>query len=538
VTREWATAMRGRGDIPFEVHGGGRFLLPAREYVPAYVRTYEEGLLRVKVEEALEALRCCTLCPRTCRVNRLENRFAVCKVGRYARVSAAFHHFGEEDVLRGWRGSGTIFFAWCNLRCQFCLHPDTRVFTDRGARRIEEVFASAPPGVVVGGGIVRPVSGERVLTRTGRMAPVAKAFCHPYRGEMVVITPRGLPDLVVTPDHSLFVASRPCGPVEKVPARLVTTSHALVGVGKGGLQAAHLVAQSAGVGGTGRGSLEGAPGGPEAARRTARPKERDGGLRVPVERVSRLWYEGPVYNLEVADEDHSYVAEGVAVGNCQNFETSQIGEGVDVTAAELARIMLRLQEEGCHNINLVTPEHVVPQILEALLLAVQGGLRIPIVYNTSAYDSLHSLRLMDGVVDVYMPDFKLWDRERSRRYLLAPEYPEAARQAIRAMHDQVGPLRVTEDGLAVRGVLVRHLVMPGMLDETREIMGFLAGLSRDTYVNIMDQYYPAWKATTPAFREINRRISPQELEEAFALARAAGLWRFDRRWRRLTRMVG
>jgi len=240
----------------------------------------------------------------------------------------------------------------------------------------------------------------------------------------------------------------------------------------------------------------------------------------------------------VADEDHSYVAEGVAVGNCQNFETSQIGEGVDVTPAELARIMLRLQEEGCHNINLVTPEHVVPQILEALLLAVQGGLRIPIVYNTSAYDSLHSLRLMDGVVDVYMPDFKLWDRERSRRYLLAPEYPEAARQAIRAMHDQVGPLRVTEDGLAVRGVLVRHLVMPGMLDETREIMGFLAGLSRDTYVNIMDQYYPAWKATTPAFREINRRISPQELEEAFALARAAGLWRFDRRWRRLTRMVG
>jgi len=193
VTREWATAMRGRGDIPFEVHGGGRFLLPAREYVPAYVRTYEEGLLRVKVEEALEALRCCTLCPRTCRVNRLENRFAVCKVGRYARVSAAFHHFGEEDVLRGWRGSGTIFFAWCNLRCQFCLHPDTRVFTDRGARRIEEVFASAPPGVVVGGGIVRPVSGERVLTRTGRMAPVAKAFCHPYRGEMVVITPAGPP---------------------------------------------------------------------------------------------------------------------------------------------------------------------------------------------------------------------------------------------------------------------------------------------------------------------------------------------------------
>jgi putative pyruvate formate lyase activating enzyme len=175
----------------------------------------------------------------------------------------------------------------------------------------------------------------------------------------------------------------------------------------------------------------------------------------------------------------------------------------------------------------------VPQILEALLLAVERGLRLPLVYNTSSYDSAHSIRLMDGVIDIYMPDFKLWDRERSRRYLLAPDYPDAARQVIRSMYEQVGELTVNEDGLALRGVIVRHLVMPGMLDDTREILHFLGGLSGDTYVNIMDQYYPAYRAKTEEkFRDINRRIAPEEMKEAYAQARAAGLWRFDSRWRR------
>jgi putative pyruvate formate lyase activating enzyme len=197
-------------------------------------------------------------------------------------------------------------------------------------------------------------------------------------------------------------------------------------------------------------------------------------------------------------------------------------------------MMLQLQAEGCHNINFVTPEHVVPQILEALHLAIGRGLRLPIVYNTSSYDSLHSIRLMEGVVDIYMPDFKLWDRERSRRYLLAPDYPDVARQVVRAMHEQVGELKVNEDGLAVRGVLVRHLVMPGMLEDTREIMRYLAALSADTYVNVMDQYYPAWRAKSdPRYQELNRRLGPREIDEAFAHARAAGLWRFDSRWRRM-----
>jgi putative pyruvate formate lyase activating enzyme len=325
-----------RAPLPREVAGDGRFIVPSRRFVPAYLRSWEEGALREKIAEAVDALRDCTLCPRDCGVDRLAGAFGVCKVARRARVSAHFPHFGEEDVLRGWRGSGTIFMAWCNLRCVFC----------------------------------------------------------------------------------------------------------------------------------------------------------------------------------------------------QNFETSQKGEGEDVDARGLARLMLELQGRGCHNINFVTPEHVVPQILESLPHAIEGGLRLPIVYNTSAYDSLHSIRLMDGVADIYMPDFKLWDRERCRRYLLAPDYAEVAREVIGAMQAQVGELTVSEEGLALRGLLVRHLVMPGMLEDTRAILGWVAELSRDTYVNVMEQYHPAWKATTdPKYAAINRAVEPEEMEAAFAHARAVGLWRLDRRWR-------
>ena len=327
------------GSVPIAVHGDGRFLRRRREFVPAYIRTYEEGRLKEKVERALDEMRVCTLCPRNCRVDRMADKFGVCRIGRFARVASYFPHFGEEDVLRGWCGSGTIFFSWCNLRCVFC----------------------------------------------------------------------------------------------------------------------------------------------------------------------------------------------------QNFEVSQIGEGEEVSPRDLARLMIRLQEMGCHNINFVTPEHVVPQIMEALPHAIEMGLRLPIVYNTSSYDSLASIDLMDGVVDIFMPDFKLWDRERARKYLIAPDYPDVAKQVVKAMHRQVGDLVADDDGLALRGLLVRHLVMPGMLDDTREIMGFLAReVSTDTYVNIMDQYYPAWKAKTEAkYSEINRHITSAELTEAFSVASEAGLWRFDTRWRRV-----
>ena len=303
------------------------------------MRTFEERILHERAQQAIETLRSCCICPRDCEIDRYNNKIGVCKSGRLARVASAFPHFGEEDCLRGWNGSGTIFFGWCNLRCVFC----------------------------------------------------------------------------------------------------------------------------------------------------------------------------------------------------QNFETSQFGEGAEVTAAELAQMMLDLQETGCHNINFVTPEHVVPQILEALVIAVERGLRLPLVYNTSAYDSIESIHWMAGIVDIYMPDFKLWDAEHCRKYLVASNYAEAARAVIAEMHAQVGELKVDENGLALRGVIVRHLIMPGLLDDTHEIMSWIAeNLSRDTYVNVMDQYYPAHKVETePRFAEINRAISGDEFCGALDLARNAGLWRFDSRWRRV-----
>jgi putative pyruvate formate lyase activating enzyme len=218
---------------------------------------------------------------------------------------------------------------------------------------------------------------------------------------------------------------------------------------------------------------------------------------------------------------------------CQNFELSHFGEGADVTPAQLAGLMLELQAAGCHNLNVVTPSHVLPQILEALPLAIERGLRLPLVYNTGGYDSVETLQILDGVVDVYMPDFKLWEPAHSRHFLTAADYPEIARAAIQAMHAQVGDLRVDEHGVAVRGLLVRHLVMPGLGEDTRRILEWLAtALSRDTFVNLMDQYHPAFKARTdPRHVLINRRLTTAEHESALDHARQVGLWRFDTRWR-------
>ena len=172
----------------------------------------------------------------------------------------------------------------------------------------------------------------------------------------------------------------------------------------------------------------------------------------------------------------------------------------------------------------------MPQILEALPLAVERGLRLPLVYNTSSYDSLDSLQLLDGVVDIYMPDFKFWDPALSLLYVKARDYPEAARRNVREMHRQVGVLKLDECGLAKRGVLVRHLVMPGEIAGTESIMRFLAQeVSPDTYVNVMDQYYPAGRVSDTQFVEINRRLARGEYWRAVAFARSAGLWRLDQR---------
>jgi len=304
---------------------------------PSYLALHESGELVRRAEEALESLASCAICPRNCGVNRLEDRAQVCNTGRLARVSSYFPHLGEEDCLRGWKGSGTIFIASCNLRCVFCQNFD--------------------------------------ISQGVRAAPA-------------------------------------------------------------------------------RGS-------------------------------------GP---------------------------------------REIAALMLELQRLGCHNINLVTPEHVVPQVLEALVEAVERGLTIPVVYNTSAYDAPESLELLDGIVDIYMPDFKLRSAERGKRWLKAGDYGEVARNAILAMQRQVGPLQIDSAGVARRGLLIRHLVMPGCFDETREILGWIATeLGPDTYVNLMDQYRPAGKVGGGRYPELDRTLRPGEFARARSFAREVGLERLDAR---------
>lgn len=307
-----------------------RFVVP--DFRPAYLAAGRPAELRARAAAAVAALQACSACPRRCGVNRLADETGTCCIGRHARVSSAFPHFGEENCLRGAHGSGTIFFAGCNLGCVFC----------------------------------------------------------------------------------------------------------------------------------------------------------------------------------------------------QNCDISQQLDGREYEAETIAEMMLALQSEGCHNINLVTPEHVVPQVLAALTLAVDNGLHLPIVYNTSAYDAVESLQLLDGIVDIYMPDFKLWSVAAGARYLHAGDYAENARLAIAEMHRQVGDLRFTPNGVACRGVLVRHLIMPGLLDESAAIFRWLRdAVSRDTYVNIMGQYRPANGVGPAQFKEINRPVTAEEMSTANRLARTAGLWRFE-----------
>jgi putative pyruvate formate lyase activating enzyme len=213
---------------------------------------------------------------------------------------------------------------------------------------------------------------------------------------------------------------------------------------------------------------------------------------------------------------------------CQNYEISHLGEGVELEPRDLAAQMVELQRRGCHNINLVTPTHAVPQILEALLVAVENGLRIPIVYNCGGYERVETLRLLRGIVDIYMPDFKFWDQKWADRYCRAPDYRQMAVSALKEMHAQVGDLRIDKNGIAERGLLVRHLVMPHGVAGTKEVMQFLSEeISPNTYVNVMDQYRPCGTAYQDEY--INHGISSKEYTAALEWAKDAGLTRLDER---------
>jgi len=211
---------------------------------------------------------------------------------------------------------------------------------------------------------------------------------------------------------------------------------------------------------------------------------------------------------------------------CQNWDISHKGMGRETSAEQLADMMLILQQLGCHNINFVSPSHVVAQILEATLLAAERGLHLPLVYNTGGYDSLEALRLLDGVIDIYMPDMKYVDESIAHRYSRIKNYPTINQTAVKAMHCQVGDLILDEQGIAKRGLLIRHLVLPNGLAGTDELMAFIAQeLSKDTYINIMAQYHPCYRADD--YSPLDRPVNPEEYCQAVEIAHRHGLYRLD-----------
>jgi putative pyruvate formate lyase activating enzyme len=209
---------------------------------------------------------------------------------------------------------------------------------------------------------------------------------------------------------------------------------------------------------------------------------------------------------------------------CQNYDISNAGNGYEVSIEECAHTMLGLQKIGCHNINFVTPTHFTPQIVKAVAVAKERGLEIPLVYNCGGYEALETLQLLDGIIDIYMPDIKYSDSRIAQRYSQAPDYPEVSRQALKEMHRQVGDLVTNKDNIAEKGLLVRHLVLPNGLAGSGDIFHFIATeISKDTYVNVMDQYRPCFKAGE--FPELDRTVTMGEYRQAIAMAQKEGLHR-------------
>ncbi len=211
---------------------------------------------------------------------------------------------------------------------------------------------------------------------------------------------------------------------------------------------------------------------------------------------------------------------------CQNYDISHEEHGHEVTDEQLADMMITLQNKGCHNINFVTPSHVVPQILSALEFAIGKGLNVPLIYNSGGYDNVETLKLLEGIFDIYMPDFKFWDAEIAEKTCNAPDYPEIARKAIVEMYHQVGDLKIDNNGIAIHGLLIRHLVLPNKLAGTKEITRFIVKeISPNTYVNIMPQYRPYGK--TSEIEELSYFLTQKEYNDAVRSAQEEGLWNLD-----------
>lgn len=209
---------------------------------------------------------------------------------------------------------------------------------------------------------------------------------------------------------------------------------------------------------------------------------------------------------------------------CQNYDISHLGVGSVISTEQLADAMIKLQNRGCHNINFVTPSHFTPQIAEALIIAVEKGLEIPLVYNCGGYESVETLKLLDGIIDIYMPDIKYSDDAMAQRYSNAHAYWEVVTTAVKEMYKQVGDLKISKRGIAQRGLLIRHLVLPNDISGSTKVLEFIANeISRNSYINIMDQYYPAYKALE--YPALNRRITKDEYQKVISYAVSLDLHR-------------
>lgn len=208
---------------------------------------------------------------------------------------------------------------------------------------------------------------------------------------------------------------------------------------------------------------------------------------------------------------------------CQNYDISQMQTGQEISHYDLSELMIALQKRGCHNINFVTPTHMIYPILQALKIAIERGLNIPLVYNSGGYDSVDTLRLLDGIIDIYMPDFKYFNDNTGEVLSGIKSYPETAQMAITEMHRQTGDLKLDENEIAYRGLLIRHLVLPSHISESKKILEFVLNLSQNAYVNIMDQYRPEYRAAECS--SITRRISTEEYLDVVEYAKKLGLTR-------------
>ncbi|VUT24315.1 MAG: Radical SAM superfamily protein [Candidatus Methanolliviera sp. GoM_oil] len=211
---------------------------------------------------------------------------------------------------------------------------------------------------------------------------------------------------------------------------------------------------------------------------------------------------------------------------CQNYEISHLGIGREVSTERAAEMMIELQRRGCHNINLVTPTHFTPQIARSIRYAIKRGFCLPIVYNCGGYENVETIKLLEGIVDIYMPDIKYSSKEPAKKYSDAPDYFDRCREAVEEMHRQVGDLKMDEDGIAYRGLLIRHLILPDGLAGSKEVLKFVSGLSKDSYVNIMDQYRPEGEAWD--YKELSRRLTRKEFYDAMNMAKGYGLHRFSK----------